>query len=400
MANSDQPVWLKVMEHGAAGEARTKAFLLDRFWVLERSVDIDGADFLIQPRSLSDKFTDRAPPKVGVVQAKYYQDRKTTHYIPCEYVKDKDGKPLRGFFAILHVGSEDAAEMFLLSAQDITSALEQTDDDKPRYILGKKALDQQYLIRSRKQALDRISQDIATRPSLASFQFMDQVNVPYRQISESNIDYRYTLPLPNSQADIPKTYLEYREKLRSLLYEMEEALVAIDTILQTPDPRIAVAELEKLDQFRGGSGHRDQLCFGGYRSDMDWSYFREALDEHDKQEAALRAEGMFEAFVTLSDQIRTQIEVDAKPLEALAKEGQTLWAGLQHDPKTLHLGSLTLRLLEPYEEAPSAPLTARNTLRVVGRQKLQVLRSADTLWHTLMTTVLHQVCPTLKDEED
>lgn len=30
MANTDQPVWLKVMEHGAAGEARTKAFLLDR----------------------------------------------------------------------------------------------------------------------------------------------------------------------------------------------------------------------------------------------------------------------------------------------------------------------------------------------------------------------------------
>jgi hypothetical protein len=52
MVNTDQPVWLKVMEHGAAGEARTKAFLLDRFWVLERSVDIDGADFLIQPRSL------------------------------------------------------------------------------------------------------------------------------------------------------------------------------------------------------------------------------------------------------------------------------------------------------------------------------------------------------------
>jgi hypothetical protein len=103
--------------------------------------------------------------------------------------------------------------------------------------------------------------------------------------------------------------------------------------------------------------------------------------------------------VTLSDQIRAQIEVDSKPLEALAKEGQTLWAGLQHDPTTLQFGSLALRLLEPNEEAPSAPLTARNTLWAIGRQKLQVLKSADTLWHTLMTTVLHQVCPTLKDEE-
>ena len=31
------------MQNGALGEARTKAFLLDRFWILERSVDIHGA---------------------------------------------------------------------------------------------------------------------------------------------------------------------------------------------------------------------------------------------------------------------------------------------------------------------------------------------------------------------
>jgi hypothetical protein len=42
-----RPTWLKLVEHGSIGEARTPAFLLDRFWVLERSVDIDRADFLI-----------------------------------------------------------------------------------------------------------------------------------------------------------------------------------------------------------------------------------------------------------------------------------------------------------------------------------------------------------------
>ena len=42
------PIWLKVMENGTVGEARTRSFLIDRFWVLlERSVDTDGADFLI-----------------------------------------------------------------------------------------------------------------------------------------------------------------------------------------------------------------------------------------------------------------------------------------------------------------------------------------------------------------
>ncbi len=45
------PTWLKVMENGTVGEARTRSFLIDRFWVLERSVDTDGADFLIQRRT-------------------------------------------------------------------------------------------------------------------------------------------------------------------------------------------------------------------------------------------------------------------------------------------------------------------------------------------------------------
>ena len=47
--------WLKRMENGTIGETRTKAFLLDRFWVLERSVDIEGADFLIQRKIFRDE---------------------------------------------------------------------------------------------------------------------------------------------------------------------------------------------------------------------------------------------------------------------------------------------------------------------------------------------------------
>ena len=37
------PAWLTAAQNGAVGEARTKALLLDRFWVLERSVDVEGA---------------------------------------------------------------------------------------------------------------------------------------------------------------------------------------------------------------------------------------------------------------------------------------------------------------------------------------------------------------------
>ncbi len=67
LTDANKPMWLKIMENGSVGEARAKAFLIDRFWILERSVDIDGADFLIQSRSIAGRFTDRAPPKIGVV---------------------------------------------------------------------------------------------------------------------------------------------------------------------------------------------------------------------------------------------------------------------------------------------------------------------------------------------
>lgn len=49
MPDTGQPVWLKIMEHGAAGEARTKAFLLDRFWVIERAVKIVDIDHSQMP---------------------------------------------------------------------------------------------------------------------------------------------------------------------------------------------------------------------------------------------------------------------------------------------------------------------------------------------------------------
>ena len=397
----DQPVWLKVMEHGAAGEARTKAFLLDRFWVLERSVDIDGADFLIQPRILSERFTDRTAPRIGIVQAKYFQDRRTTHHIPCRYVLDDDDRPLKGFFAILHLGREDGAEIFLLSADDIVASLERTEEVPSRFIVGAKALDPKFQVQSRRQALDRIEHELKIRSPLASFHLLDKVNIPYRKVSEGDIDYRYTLPIPNSQADIPGTYQEYRDKLRWLTYEMEEALVSIDTILQTTDPRLALAELAKLNPHRGGSGNRDYLMFGGFDTDLSWSYLPEALDEHDRRVKALEAIGLLTAYVDLSAAVQAKIQDLAKPFEEIARDGQFLWAALDYDPATLKFGSIDLKLMDRGAAEPPAALSGTVPLHVLNKaKKVQVLREAGYLGQRLMTDVLLALCPDLRDEAD
>ena len=62
--SEERPPWLRSMENGAIAEARTRAILLDRFWVLERSVDIDGADFIIQRRLTGKTLFDPNPPRL------------------------------------------------------------------------------------------------------------------------------------------------------------------------------------------------------------------------------------------------------------------------------------------------------------------------------------------------
>lgn len=85
------PPWLKAMQNGTIAEARSRAFLLDRFWVLERSVDIDGADFIIQRRITNKNILDREAPRLGVVQVKFFGTSNTTHYVHKQYVvNDKD----------------------------------------------------------------------------------------------------------------------------------------------------------------------------------------------------------------------------------------------------------------------------------------------------------------------
>ena len=119
----ENPAWLKRMENGTIGETRTKAFLLDRFWVLERSVDIEGADFLIQQRILRENLYDRSPPRFGIVQVKYYESAATTQYVPIEYFYDQEKNRIRNeFFLIVHTGKEDNWNMFYISAEELNNS--------------------------------------------------------------------------------------------------------------------------------------------------------------------------------------------------------------------------------------------------------------------------------------
>jgi hypothetical protein len=51
--------------NGAFAEGRTRALLMDRFWVLERSADLEGAGLTIQRGFTNQSLLDRTPPRLG-----------------------------------------------------------------------------------------------------------------------------------------------------------------------------------------------------------------------------------------------------------------------------------------------------------------------------------------------
>lgn len=66
--------------NGIHGEATTRQILSKRFWCLERPVDFEGADFLVQLRVDS---IDELPSRksdifvLGIVQSKFFQEGTT-----------------------------------------------------------------------------------------------------------------------------------------------------------------------------------------------------------------------------------------------------------------------------------------------------------------------------------
>src|SRR5690349_18509076 len=90
--------------------------LLERFWVLERSVDVHGADLLVQRRNLF----DRKAQILGRIQAKFVQDARTQIRVPHRYLLDQYGAA-QDYFLLIFTGFGTEARTFLISAQEIVN---------------------------------------------------------------------------------------------------------------------------------------------------------------------------------------------------------------------------------------------------------------------------------------
>ena len=225
------------MEHGVLGEARAKAFLLDRFWVLERSVDVQGADLLVQLRDARASLLDPSSSRVGFVQVKFLQDENTTISIPSAYVRDENGSPHGEFFLLVSTGAEDSERLFLLSAADVCLTFREVNSAGRSVLrLSGRALltNSNYEVRSRRIALDRIEHALRSASLVANRRYLR--NLGASAVSPDQIDEDYILPLQNWWGDIPRAFYGVKVGARSVLYELEEVADALDALLQSTDP--------------------------------------------------------------------------------------------------------------------------------------------------------------------
>lgn len=339
---SDAPAWLKSMEHGVIGESRARAFLLDRFWVLERSVDIHGADYLIQRRITETNFLDRDAPRLGIVQVKFVQEAATNIYIRGNYVEDKSGMPHEEFFLLVFSGREDDERRFLLSAKDITTSCPPKDgEDGKLYLLtGKRLIKEgEFEVTSKKRALDRIEHALRNADFLKNRKFIGASH--YVKVTPDQIEHDFLLPLDNGYTDIQRAFYENKKKLQHTLFEMEELCEAMSRILRSTDPELAfqifAREIEPYLS-RWGLGPSLSINCGAF-DDED---FLAVVQNHKQRLAKLKELGITEAYFDLFNMLERTVVTEVSTLKAIGEE-DVVKVTVEYAAKDMKRPSITVK---------------------------------------------------------
>ncbi|MCG8455742.1 MAG: DUF6166 domain-containing protein [Holophagales bacterium] len=108
LALGAKPLNTKRQLNGRVGELRTEAILAKHFWILFRSVDVDGADLMIELPAATDSDLRHRRTRVvchGTVQAKYCEWSNPVR-VARDYVVEASGEPRSDFFLFIHSDRE------------------------------------------------------------------------------------------------------------------------------------------------------------------------------------------------------------------------------------------------------------------------------------------------------
>ena len=161
-------------ENGRSGESLTQSILLSRFWVLKRSADVDGADFLVQKQSDDLNEVRRRAHEIqilGIVQSKYFE-KSNLLKVQKAYVLEKD-RPRKEFFCSLHTHDDDGEHVhYFFSAEDIVSEFATSPCGKYYWFsLTKERQFTEYKNPKNKFVLDKIESGINQAEGIANKNF-------------------------------------------------------------------------------------------------------------------------------------------------------------------------------------------------------------------------------------
>jgi hypothetical protein len=275
-----------------------RALLLNRFWVLERSVDIYGADFLVQRRLTERSALDRQ--HLGLVQVKYVQNGDTTIAIPASYFLDGT-LPRQDFFLLVCTGEEDTDQMFLLGAEQIQQTLPAKNDvytGKAKLVLEQDAL----RVLSKSLALTRIENALASVSLADSRRYLSQMG--YIQPEPGHIDDDLMAPIENGYADIPQAFRALKATAREILLDLEYVADGLRHMVATTDPEeYARVYASTVREHVDGYG---QLGFSARNLlDEDLS---ETVIRVRAYQARLDKAGWLSQFVALLAQLRAEVD--------------------------------------------------------------------------------------------
>lgn len=295
---NELPHWLHSVDNGTIGEARTRAMLINRFWILERSVDIEGADFLIQRKIWGRNLLDERAPCLGYVQSKFCQNETTPVRVPSDYVLDANESPRSEFFLFVQSGEPGYELTFFLTARDIAANFRKASDAFLSSLSDIKALPDA-LVRSPKHVLSEIDSSL----SQADFR---KNRLFYRYLTRESgdaefpVDYDFTLPLSNNWGDIVENFREVRTRTQQLIDDLESDIKTLRNALSFTDP------IEFVETFAYEHFYFLEDYF--YRNDAFFDDdFYHAVVSHKKRVDLLRSRDMLQAFILLKTRVAREL---------------------------------------------------------------------------------------------
>ena len=329
---------IKRAESGTLGESRTKAFLMDRFWILERSVDIEGADFLIQRKLHSQSILSDTPPRFGIVQSKFSQDKSTNHKLKKEYVMDSEGTPHMEFFLVVNIGYEDSQTMCLLSAKDIVETF--SLDSSDCYSILTRKLIGKFEVTNRKNSLDYMEN------SIRYVEFFKNRMYIFNELGKFSpdlnaIDPDFTFDIDYSDGKVSDIFREKKQEAYDFILQIEEIHKHLVSFVKETNP------IESCYIAQSFNLEYDNLRIPEIFS-MDFYYKSRNYSE---QIERLRKDGILNSFLSLRSSIRHRINSFLENFKGVIERDSRLVISIKYD--TISLDNLIVDSVILSESNPS-----------------------------------------------